>query len=234
MDHYTIGSLHARLWLPAATAVGSSSPTGASSPITAAGATASGGGEQRFLLEAPSSEGAAYGASLAQEGQPQSSETPTIALAELKVRIVELEEEIDAGDGSEEYRECVLFKYVWDGGVRYHKEQLALRGEGYHYKRQDHALDSGLPAGSMMYTFELAHHYVEVHGESIPSKYAAMFRLGGRDKDLFDVEYPGEVSLARPLPSGTYKFYFDAAPARYIVCDGKSERNGGGVNTSSP
>ena len=208
-DNYTIASRHNRMWLPAASA---------STLAGVIAAVAPGGGEQHFLLEVPSNEGAVFGFS---ESQP--SETQTITLSELKARIAEVEKEIKAGDGSEEYWECVLHKYVWEGEVRYRKELLASQGEGYYHMRYDHTLASGQAAGSVIYIFELRHDYIAVHGETIPSKYEAMFQLGGRDKDLFDVEYPGEVSLARPLPTGEYKFYFNHTPKRFIVCDGKPE-----------
>ena len=58
---------------------------------------------------------------------------------------------------------------------------------------------------------------------TIPSKYEAMFQLGGQDQGLFHVEYPGKVFLARPLPSGEYRFYFIDTPKRYIVCDDMPE-----------
>ena len=37
---------------------------------------------------------------------------PTIALGELKQKIADLQAEVDAGDGSEEYRKCVYWKYA--------------------------------------------------------------------------------------------------------------------------
>ena len=141
----------------------------------------------------------------------------------MTARIAEIEKEIAAGDGSQEFWECVFFKYRWEGEVRYDKERLASQGEGYHHKRYDHELTSGNPLGSKVYVFEDRHRYVAAHGETIPSKYAAMFQLGGQDQNLFYVEYPGKVYLARPLPIGEYQFYFNHTPKRYIVCDGKPE-----------
>ena len=95
-DNYTIASPHSRMWLPAESAA--SGLFGASD-----------GSEQSFLLEEPSNGEGALGAV---RSLTQSSESSTITLAELKSLIAELDAEIAAGDGSDEYWECVYHKYV--------------------------------------------------------------------------------------------------------------------------
>ena len=225
-DNYTIASRHSRRWLPAASASASARAADGASAL----ASISDSSEQRFFLEAPpASSGTSLLSSLAQAlSGSDTSKTQTITLAELKSRIAAIDQEIKAGDGSEEYRECVVHKYVAESRVLYSKEHLAGIDEpwvkdGYYHRRYDHTLASGLPAGTPVYLFEDRHFYLEAHGETIPSKYESMFRLGGRDKGLFDVEYPGKVSLERPLPKGGYEFYFNHTPKRFIVCDGLPE-----------
>ena len=84
-DVYSIASRHNKLWLPASAAVG---------------ATSQGtGDQQRFLTDVPPATGAA----------------PTITLEEIKTRIGAITAKLDAGDGSEEYRECVQLTYEYEG-----------------------------------------------------------------------------------------------------------------------
>ena len=206
-DHYTIASIHNVKWLPAASA-----------PILDADTAT--GGEQRFLLWDPTA-GTASGGVNAQSADAQAG---TITLSELKGLIAELDAEIKAGDGSQEYWDCVYDKYVAKGRVDYYKQKLAAQGEGYYYKRHDHALASGQAAGTHVYTDAIFWAGVEPPPkETIPAKYAGMFQLDGRDSHLFGIEYPGEVSLARPLLSGEYRFYFISMPKKYVVCDGLPE-----------
>ena len=215
-DVYTIASTLNKVWLPAESA---------SSPAPAAQARASSGGAQRFLLEKPPSGGGAVLSAMARalSGDQGASQAATITLAEMKTKIAEVNAEIGEGDGSEEYQECVQFKYEWERTVRHIKEERAGQGEGYYYERYDHALASGQAAGSLFHTFAFSHIWVQDYGETIPSKYAGMFQLDGRDENLFEVEYPGKVSLARPLPAGEYKFYLFGMPKEVVVCDGLPE-----------
>ena len=212
---YTIAS-PSKMWLPAASD---------SLPVPADQARASSGGTQRFLLEEPPSGGGAVlsGMARALSGNQGASQAATISLADMKTKIAELDAEVGEGDGSEEYRECVRFKYEWENNVSLRKEERAAQGEGYYYNRYDHALASGQAAGSVFHTYEFWQIWVIDYGETIPSKYASMFQLDGQDEGLFVVEYPGEVSPARPLPAGEYRFYFIRMAKELVVCDGLPE-----------
>ena len=214
---YTIAS-PSKMWLPAAS---DSLPVPVDQARASSGAAPS-GGAQRFLLEEPPSGGGAVLSRMARalSGDQGASQAATINLADMKTKIAELDAEVGEGDGSEEYRECVQFKYEWENNVSLRKEERAAQGEGYYYERYDHALASGQAAGSLFYTYELWQIWVIDYGETIPSKYASMFQLDGQDENLFDVEYPGEVSPERPLPAGDYKFYLFAMEPEVLVCDG--------------
>ena len=85
-DVYSIASRHNKLWLPAAAAVGASSQ-----------AT---GDQQRFLTDVP----------------PETGTAPTITLGEIKTRIGAVTAKLNAGDGSEEYTECVRETYYIETG----------------------------------------------------------------------------------------------------------------------
>ena len=195
-DGYTVASQHEKNWLPEAA-------TTTSSVSRSTGAT-----EKRFLLDAPSDAGGAGSRSAR-----QAEVAPTITLSAIKTRMAELEREIAAGDGTEEYRECVNLKYSWLRGLRWEaaKGQLVAQASAYD-------LGSGLAAGSLVYE--------DVKGGILPDK-PGTYWLEGGDAGLFTVETTTEplpvapatsddrtttslrISTARPLPAGDYTFVSD-------------------------
>ena len=103
-DGYSIASRHNKLWLPAEAAVGAPSQLS--------------GNQQRFLMDVP----------------PATGTAPTITLGEVKTRIAAVTAKLNAGDGSEEYTECVQRTYWYEGINRYRIE----RGdEGVFYRIPD-------------------------------------------------------------------------------------------------
>ena len=210
LDRYTIASVFDRVWLPA-------SEAGASvSAASGVSASASGAGEQSFLLEEPSGGTGVFGA-LQSLVSPQAE---TITLSELKTLIAEIAKEIVDGGGSEEYRECIYLKYQWEREVLYVKG--GSEDAPYYYSRYDREIGSGLPAGTEAYADSLADHYLREYGETEPSDLGE-FRIIGRDEALFVPEWPGVATLARPLTAGEYKFYFYSYPEKHLICDGMPE-----------
>ena len=124
-DNYSLSSEYHKLWLPAAAAA-----TGAT------GQSGTAGDGQEFLLAVPAGAAGASGAST-----PAGS---TITLGALKQRIAAVTAELNAGDGSEEYKECVRFKYRFDREDRY----FIAEGEGRRVFRRypTHEFDSGQPS----------------------------------------------------------------------------------------
>ena len=96
--------------------------------LPAASSTSSTGDSQEFLLDVP-------------------PPMETFTLSELKRRIAELSTELDGGDGSEEYRECVLEKYRYMRNQRNWPEE---RGRPYTVWDIDHTVVSGQPAGTVL------------------------------------------------------------------------------------
>ena len=96
--------------------------------LPAATSTGSSGDSQEFLLDVP-------------------PPTETITLGELKRKITEVTAELDGGDGSERYRECVLEKYQH---IRNQRNWPEERGHAYTTWNIDHRLVSGLPAGTVL------------------------------------------------------------------------------------
>ena len=95
-DNYSLSSKYHKLWLPAAAAA-----TGAT------GQSGTAGDGQEFLLAVPTGPVGAAGASGA--STPAGS---TITLGALKQRIAAVTAELNAGDGSEEYKECVKIQSI--------------------------------------------------------------------------------------------------------------------------
>ena len=217
IEGYTIASRHAKRWLPAASAGGASGSASTSRAPGGSGAKASSAGEQRFLLEVPtsvpSSETVASGAS------GQAAPASTITLADMKAKIAAIESEAAAGGGSEAYRDCLASKYEWERKVRYRKEQL---GGVYYHIREDEEIASGLPAETLAYTSIVSPYLQREYGETEPSDFGE-FVLRGRDEDLFHPRWPGVAKTARPLPAGEYKFYFATRGPGHVPCDALPE-----------
>ena len=172
-----------------------------------AASTTSTGDSQEFLLDMP-------------------PPTETITLSELKRRIAELSTELDGGDGSERYRECVLEKYQH---IRNQRNWPEERGHAYTIWNIDHRLVSGLPAGTVLDQREGGGGYPDIK---------VLYWLEGRDSTLFDIvdgdstgidkdgdgeydtiKYDRMVQLARPLPAGEYRFDLKEPWPRYVICN---------------
>ena len=160
-DNYSLSSKYHKLWLPAAAAA-----TGAT------GQSGTAGDGQEFLLAVPTGPVGAAGASGA--STPAGS---TITLGALKQRIAAVTAELNAGDGSEEYKDCVRFKYRFERQDRY----FIAQGEGRRIFRRypTHEFDSGQPAGTTIYEDQVA-------GAESTEKRSKLW-FDGQDAALFNV-----------------------------------------------
>ena len=210
-DGYSIASRHNKLWLPAEAAVGAPSQLS--------------GNQQRFLMDVP----------------PATGTAPTITLGEVKTRIAAVTAKLNAGDGSEEYTECVQRTYWYEGINRYRIE----RGdEGFFYRIPDQELDSGLATSSVVYE------QLDLGG--VPDSRDELWFDGG-DGALFNVEfgesvpydfsgdgtndsiqYAQRVVSARPLPTGAYKFHLNHRDVHFVPCDGYTTRYEWTVTVNAP
>ena len=214
-DGYSITTRHDKLWLPAEAAVGTPSQ-----PT---------GDQQRFLMDAP----------------PATGTAPTITLGEMKTRIAAVTAKLNAGDGSEEYRECVQSTYSVTRAEKATTSIPRRRRWRVARKTPDHELDSGLAASSVVYE------------ESpffgiFPDKKGRTW-LDGADADLFSVEsgdavpwdssgdgvnnliyFARFVVSSRPLPAGVYRFHFNDVWAAFVRCDGWTIRYEWTVTVTAP
>ena len=210
-DGYSIASIHDKLWLPAEAAVGAPSPPS--------------GDGARFLLDVP----------------PAKGTTPTITLGEMKTRIAAVTAKLNAGDGSEEYRECVQRTYYKEGIKRY---KIETGNEGFFYRISDQELNSGLAASSVVYE--------ELDVGGLPNRRDELW-LDGGDADLFSVEsgdavpydfsgdgvndtiqYAQRVVSARPLPEGVYRSHLNHRDVHFVPCDGYTTRYEWTVTVNAP
>ena len=106
-DGYSITSRYDKLWLPAEAAVGTPSQRT--------------GDQQRFLMDVP----------------PATGTAETITLGEMRARIAAVTAKLNAGDGSEEYLECVQSTYYYERQDSYY---VNTGGDGLVRKTPDHEL----------------------------------------------------------------------------------------------
>ena len=220
-DAYTIDSRYSKRWLPAAE--GTSVTLG----------FGPGGGEQSFLTGAERAEGesreelvnyrvanSAHNAALGTGG-----DSSTITLSRLKDLIAELEEEVAEGDGSEDFRECVLYKYSRNREVEYH--YLASGGATYDTISYDHKLASDSPANTV---FALGTSpFQNTEHVDLPNIYVTdvggITWLEGKDAHFFHaVDNKLLIGNVRPLSKGEYRFYLNGLEARYIPCNAYPDR----------
>ena len=200
-DVYSIASRHNKLWLPAAAAVGATSQ-----PT---------GDQQRFLTDVPPAEGTA----------------PTITLGAIKTRIAGVTAKLDAGDGSEEYKECVRETYYLERKDRHLRETYPDKGStGSNISPpHTHQFSSGLGVGTVVYEIP--------EGDPITPSVPFEVWLDGGDASLFSVANLSQdyrVTTTRPLPAGTYEFHFNHRGPYFSRCDGNTDRYEWTVTVTAP
>ena len=177
----------------------------------------SAGGGSSYLLDVPSATGT----------------TPTITLADLKARIAAVVAKVNAGDGSEEYRQCVWRTYRDARMEGYLRTAYPDRRTGDPPTR--HEFDSGLAARSILYEDD--------QGRGRTAENRVEFWINGGDADLFGVRFGNpvprdstgdgvndsitftrHVESIRPVPEGTYKFHLNIRAPFFLRCDGHTTR----------
>ena len=138
---------------------------------------------------------------------------PTISLAKLRSEIAAVDALIAAGDGTDEYRDCVVeiwrYEHRWNG---------YLRGKPRDPQEVEFQLRSGMPEGTVIHTTSLAE-----------PKYSKIL-IDGADKTLFravqiddddrpDNGYKMGDSTARPLPAGTYGYESYSQDYIHVPCN---------------
>ena len=196
---YTVSSKWAKAWLPAAAPPSSNG--------RAAGAS---GDAQRFLTNVL---GGGSGASRRSNGQLES-----MTLGELKTFIANLEAQVTAGGGSEEYRKCLIRKYDWKSTNEDWRAYLAEVGR--QYQRQfARELASGSTAGSEVYEGGKALQLSDTDKATEPTWSDIAVIKTGQDASLFEHTWPLIATTTRPLPAGEYRFYWAEQNPFFALCD---------------
>ena len=177
---------------------------------------------------------------------PATGTAPTITLADLKARIAAVAAKLDAGDGSEEYRECVWRTYFAQRYERFYRATYPSRGSaGASDPPPRHEFDSGLAAGSILYEDD--------QGRGRTAADRVEFWIDGGDADLFGVRFGNpvprdstgdgvndsitftrHVESVRPLPTGTYQSHLSILRPFYKRCDGYRTRYEWTVTVTAP
>ena len=153
----------------------------------------------------------------------------TITLGDLKTRIREVSAELNGGDGSDRYRECVLEKYRHMRNERNWPEE---RGGTYTLWNITQSLVSGQAAGTVLDQKEAYGGYPDTKLPYwIEGGDSALFDTADGASTVIDKDGDGEddeddvimydrmVRLARPLPAGEYRFDFKEIWPYYGGCD---------------
>ncbi len=184
--------------------------------LPAADTTTSGDGQQ-FMLAAP------------QEG----ANTPTITLGELKRQIAAVNTKLNAGDGSQAYKDCVKNKMRLDRRETHRTSQPNTDAHHSYEPIWAETFSSGLPAGSTAYEYPAG-------GWANPADTTTKVTLTGTDASLFEVKHgeqsPGpdydrdgesdgfqfdlSIVSTRPIAAGTYEFSSNYTPWVYLACEG--------------
>ena len=199
---FTVTSEMWKSWLPDADAPTTSLDPRRDSP-----------GPQRFLLDDPDnypSRSGQSGSGLGGIARSTGSSTqtnaavPTATLDGLRNTVRRLLRELEGGDGSQEYRACVVEKY-----------ELLSRSKVYHGSGADFlTVSSGMPAGT--WVFESASTYT-FQNNLFPSL-DVVFWSEGPDRDVLIGAWPAVLKAARPLPAGKYNAWLRGLSAGERVC----------------
>ena len=183
--------------------------------LPAAGTTTT-GDRQEFLLAVP---------------EPGIT-SPTITLGELKRRVAYVDAELNGGDGSEAYRECIQWKYIYDREQQWQRTHDGRESGHWYAPRQEDVFVSGQASGAILYE------YREGFADADPPEAKAKLWIDGQDSALFAVELGGlrtapdwdrdgqpsgfvfdqRVVSERPIPAGTYKFNNHFIPYNLLAC----------------
>ncbi len=218
-DGYTVDSPHRKAWLPA---VDDIDVRGTDMAVASRVV-----GEQRFLTGA---EGAVLGSSEDRIGYQVAKSafnsalgtgggSSTITLSQIKALIAKLDAEVAAGDGSDEYFECVYRKYRWEREFTYRRENSSKERQ----IQTNHELASGLPATTAFGWGDISDPHPDLLriDPNLTPTWEAW--LDGEDADMFQVEQMSIIAITRPLPRGEYTYYYNSRAARYILCDAYPE-----------
>ncbi len=219
-DGYSIASLHNKLWLPAAAAIGAPSQPS--------------GDQQNFLLDVP----------------PATGTAPTITLGEMKSRVAGVAASFNAGDSEEyrecvrlTYENEARDRHYW---ATYPDRSGSVYGNS---PPHEHEFDSGLAMGSILYEddFSLGKTADKTADKlnrlwldggnvdlfNVEYDTPVPYDLSG-DGVHDSFQFTRQVVSARPLPAGVYQFHYNFRGTIFVPCDGYTDRYEWTVTVDAP
>ena len=141
-----------------------------------------------------------------------------ISLPILKQRVAAVAAEL-ASDDSKEYRECVVKKYEH---MRHERNWPSGRGREFTLWGLNHAIESGLPAGTEIDRRDFLNAYPDPVPTWLEGTDSAAFSVSTGTSTTDGFEQAEIISTARPLPSGEYSFdikesWPEDKPCNYVV-----------------
>ena len=193
-DGYTVASKWMKAWLPDAAAPDSEDDVSET--------------EQRFLINLSSTSGAGV-------------QGDTMTLSELKTLVTRIQNELTAG-GTEEHAKCIRHKYSEARYEQWYKTVVEDDwGRDYNLQHEKE-IGSGAPAGTVVYV-DAAVSHLDAEDLPAPTDIDDVILHMGQDAALFDKTWPLTSVTGRPLPEGTYRFYWAGQPSFYTLCDALPE-----------
>ena len=226
---FGVQSAEFRAWLPAnSTSTTATSTTNATRTLDADRSASPQKEPQRFLLDDPDNPSVLNIAGTTDTGNvaarqesgvrtrvaAQQSGVPSVTVEHIRSRAAAVEREYNGGDGSQAYRDCVVFKYEWHSRV----QQKIQRYGSMLWAVETQRMPSGLPAQTIAFTTDSARWRTRDETELPPGD---RIWTEGPDADVLAGVWPGVIKTTRPLPAGEYRVLFGAMPARHAICDAR-------------
>ena len=240
-DSYSLNSKRRRRWLPAASTSGQGDgqeflltpPPSAARPVWWHRVCGSG----NEALTSPT-----YGGTTTAPGESGGTSTAiervlhpdgeSTTLRNLKQLIEDVTAEYNGGDGSEDYRNCVEWKYKY---LEYVRNAPIVNGVPYTIGWEaKQTMDSGQAANTTIVSREVPvprEWNLEI-GDTVPvsptirflGKNAHLFAIGSTPartsgSSKYDLEREELLQIVRPLPAGVYELTMEVRPTAYAICN---------------
>ena len=144
-----------------------------------------------------------------------------LTLNEIRETLAAIESWVAASGDTPEVRKC-----VYD---HYEQSRIAARNNLDVHTQELYSVESGQPAGSDAFQFNLPRealtHYPEI--ADMPENKQSRDWFEGPDTHLFNIRWYGIVTFTRPLPAGVYRFFWNYQNSIFIPCNAfrESSRN---------
>ena len=214
----TVASGGFKAWLPQ-----TATTTSASARRDVSGAKAS---EIEFYFEDPvrqpvTTTGRSISRTTRGQAANQQATAAVLTLSEIRETLASIERWVASSGDTPEVRECIY--------SHYEQSRIAAHNNLDVHSQELYSTGSGKPAGSDAFQFNLAREALTSYPEiaNIPADEQSRDWFEGSDAHLFSIRWYGIVTFARPLPAGTYRFFWNYQNSIFFPCNAfrESSRN---------